>query len=127
MSAEAWDMNIDKIRLAEVTKDTGRHSQNIEACQEIERLSRTMEARRHRIHVGIVGAKPEDHVSADGLVKIRDVRVDELAALMKWTPEWARQQVNISRVLVVRLPDILNRLEAGEISDRKSTRLNSSH
>ena len=53
MSAEAWDMNIDKIRLAEVTKDTGSHSQNIEACQEIERLSRLTEAQRHRIHVGL--------------------------------------------------------------------------
>ena len=88
MSAEAWDMNIGESRMAEAIKDAGKHSQNIEACQEIERLSRMTEAQRHRIHVAIVGAKPEDHVSADGLVKIRDVRVDELAALMKWTPEW---------------------------------------
>ena len=88
MSAEAWDINIGENFLAEAIKDSSQHSQNIEACQEIERLSRMTEAQRHRIHVAIVGAKPEDHVSADGLVKIRDVRVDELAALMKWTPEW---------------------------------------
>lgn len=91
-------------------------AKRLQLCQEIERLSRHTEAQRHRVHVGIAGARPEDHVSSDGLVKIRDVRVDELAALMKWTPEWARRQVNISRTLVTRLPQILSRLESGEIS-----------
>jgi len=35
---------------------------------------------------------------------------------MRWTPEWTRRQVNISRMLVVRLPEILLRLECGDIS-----------
>ncbi|MEN9710961.1 MAG: hypothetical protein RL441_953 [Actinomycetota bacterium] len=91
-------------------------TERVEMCWQIEKMSRKLEAQRHRAHVSIVGSRPEDHVSADGLVKIRDVRLDEVAALMKWTQEWARKQIAVSRALVMRLPRVLAMLEAGEIS-----------
>lgn len=93
-----------------------QHLEKLDLVTGIERNSRTIEAQRHRLHVEIAGPTPQDHLSADGQVKIRDIKVDEIAALLRWSPEWARRQINISRALVNRLPGILNRLEAGEIS-----------
>ena len=83
---------------------------------DVEKIIRAVEARRHRIHVQIAGATPHDHVTDEGHVRVRDMYVDDIAAAMKWAPEWARKQVNISRTLVMRLPETLRQLEIGGIS-----------
>ena len=87
-----------------------------ESLLSVERHSRRVEAIRHIHHVMIAGELPQDFVSQDGYTRVRDVGIDEVAAQMKWTPDWTRRQVGISRILINRLPETIVRLFLGEIS-----------
>lgn len=89
---------------------------SVEALGQLERVSRWLEARRHRLHVAIAGTHPVDFVSAGGSTRVKDVRLDELAVAMQWSPDWARRQIAVSRALVIELPRLLAALEQGRLS-----------
>lgn len=87
---------------------------------EIEKYSRHIEALRHQAHVAIAGLLPRDFTVAGTNSVIRDVGLDEIAFAMKWSTEWTRRQVTMSRCLVSRMPQVLEALSDGEISSYQS-------
>ncbi len=88
----------------------------IELLVEVERYSRHIEALRHQVHVAIAGLIPRDVTGIGSNSVIRDVGLDEIAFAMRWSIEWTRRQVSMSRSLVGRMPEILEALSDGEIS-----------
>ena len=83
---------------------------------DIERYSRHIEALRHKAHVAIAGLVPQDVTGAGSNSVIRDVGLDEIAFAMRWSTEWTKRQVTMSRSLVGRMPTVLEALSDGEIS-----------
>lgn len=88
----------------------------VELLLEIERYSRHIEALRHRAHVAIAGLMPRDVTAIGSNSVIRDVGLDEISFAMRWSTEWTRRQVSMSRSLVGRMPTVLEALSDGEIS-----------
>lgn len=89
----------------------------IELLLEIERCSRHIEALRHQAHVAIAGLLPKDVTVAGTNSVIRDVGLDEISFALRWSTEWTRRQVSMSRCLVGRMPQVLEALSDGEISN----------
>jgi hypothetical protein len=90
--------------------------QAVDLLIEIERYSRHIEALRHRAQVAIAGLTPKDVTAIGSNSIIRDVGLDEISFAMRWSIEWTRRQVNMSRCLVGRMPAVLEALSDGEIS-----------
>ncbi len=90
--------------------------QAIDLLMDIERYSRHIEALRHRAHVAIAGLTPRDVTGIGSNSVIRDVGLDEIAFAMRWSTEWTRRQVTMSRSLVGRMPSVLEALSDGDIS-----------
>lgn len=88
----------------------------IDLLMDIERYSRHIEALRHKAQVAIAGLTPRDVTAAGSNSVIRDVGLDEIAFAMRWSTEWTRRQVTMSRSLVGRMPTVLEALSDGEIS-----------
>ncbi len=88
----------------------------VELLLEIEKYSRHIEALRHKAHVAIAGLIPRDVTAVGSNSVIRDVGLDEIAFAMRWSTDWTRRQVSMSRSLVGRMPSVLEALSDGEIS-----------
>lgn len=89
----------------------------IELLLEIERYSRHIEALRHRAHVAIAGLMPRDVTAVGSNSVIHDVGLDEISFAMRWSTEWTRRQVSMSRSLVGRMPAVLEALSDGLVSN----------
>ncbi|MEN9693165.1 MAG: hypothetical protein RLZZ330_809 [Actinomycetota bacterium] len=105
------DLDLRVARISELDGDDA-----IELLADIERASRHIESLRHKAHVGIAGLQPRDVTGINNGAVIRDVGLDEIAFAMRWSTEWTRRQVGISRILVGRLPEILQSLSDGLVS-----------